>query len=95
MVDFMPRRAAATFTAKARQEHVERAHGLGKREPACASDAAFDVDISSNSGPSRWAIRDYDRPGPHPGVEEERVGKVRGGGPTVSVHTGSGDVQVD
>jgi len=23
------------------------------------------------------------------------VGKVRGGGPTVSVHTGSGDVQVD
>jgi len=23
------------------------------------------------------------------------VGKVRGGGPVVSVHTGSGDVQVD
>jgi hypothetical protein len=31
-------------------------------------------------------------------VEESRksiVGKVRGGGPAISVHTGSGDIQVD
>ena len=40
-----------------------------------------------------------DQNGPVQGrIQESRksvVGKVRGGGPTVSVHTGSGDVQVD
>jgi DUF4097 and DUF4098 domain-containing protein YvlB len=60
------------------------------------SDAAFDVDISSNSGsvtlghPVSTTVQGR--------VEESRksvVGKVRGGGPMVSVHTGSGDVQVD
>ena len=30
MADFMPKRAVATFTAKAAQEHVERAHRLGQ-----------------------------------------------------------------
>ena len=60
------------------------------------TDSAFDVDISSNSGtvtlghPVTTTIQGR--------IEESRksvVGKVRGGGPTISVHTGSGDVQVD
>jgi len=60
------------------------------------SDAAFDVDISSNSGnvtlghPVTTTIEGR--------VRESRksvVGKVRGGGPMVSVRTGSGNVQVD
>lgn len=60
------------------------------------SDAAFDVDISSNSGnvnlghPVQTTVQGR--------IQESRksvVGKVRGGGPVVSVHTGSGDVQVD
>jgi DUF4097 and DUF4098 domain-containing protein YvlB len=60
------------------------------------SDAAFDVDISSNSGnvtlghPVSTTIQGR--------VQESRksvVGKVRGGGPMVSVHTSSGNVQVD
>ncbi len=60
------------------------------------TDAAFDVDISSNSGtvtlghPVQTTVQGR--------IQESRksvVGKVRGGGPVVSVHTGSGDVQVD
>jgi len=60
------------------------------------SDAAFDVDISSSSGsvtlghPVQTTIQGR--------VQDSRksvIGKVRGGGPTISVHTGSGDVQVD
>jgi hypothetical protein len=60
------------------------------------SDAAFDVDISSSSGsvtlghPVETTLQGR--------IEESKksvVGKVRGGGPIVSVHTGSGDVQVD
>ncbi len=59
-------------------------------------DAAFDVDISSSSGsvtlghPVTTTIQGQ--------IRENRksvIGKVRGGGPTISVHTGSGDVQVD
>jgi DUF4097 and DUF4098 domain-containing protein YvlB len=59
-------------------------------------DAAFDVDISSSSGsvtmghPVSTTVQGR--------IEETRksvVGKVRGGGPTISVHTGSGDVAVD
>jgi hypothetical protein len=60
------------------------------------SDAAFDVDISSNSGtvtlghPVSTTVQGR--------IQESRksvVGKVGGGGPMISVHTGSGDVQVD
>src|SRR5713226_5658406 len=60
------------------------------------TDAAFDVDISSNSGtvtlghPVQTTVQGR--------IQESRksvVGQVRGGGPVVSVHTGSGDVQVD
>lgn len=60
------------------------------------SDAAFDVDISTSSGtvtlghPVSTTLQGR--------VQDSRksvVGKVRGGGPMVSVHTSSGDVQVD
>ena len=70
--------------------------GSGNVNLSVPPDAAFDVDISSNSGnvtlghPVTTTVQGR--------VEESRksvVGKVRGGGPTISVHTGSGDVQVD
>ena len=70
--------------------------GSGNVNLYVPSDAAFDVDISSNSGnvtlghPVTTTIEGR--------VRESRksvVGKVRGGGPMVSVHTGSGNVQVD
>jgi DUF4097 and DUF4098 domain-containing protein YvlB len=60
------------------------------------SDSAFDVDISTSSGtvtlghPVTTTVQGR--------IEESKknvIGKVRGGGPVVSVHTGSGDVQVD
>jgi len=60
------------------------------------ADAAFDVDIVSHSGtvtlghPVTATVQGR--------IQESRksvVGKVRGGGPMISVHTGSGDVQVD
>jgi hypothetical protein len=59
------------------------------------SDLAFDVDVSTSSGsvtmdhPVTTTIQGR--------VQESRksiVGKVRGGGPVISVHTGSGDIHV-
>lgn len=70
--------------------------GSGNVNLNVPSDAAFDVDISSSSGsvtlghPVTTTVQGR--------VSENRksvVGKVRGGGPVVSVHTGSGDVAVD
>jgi len=70
--------------------------GSGNVNLAVPSDAAFDVDISSSSGnvtlghPVTTTVQGR--------VQESRksvVGKVRGGGPAISVHTGSGDIQVD
>ncbi|HLX85446.1 MAG TPA: DUF4097 family beta strand repeat-containing protein [Terriglobales bacterium] len=70
--------------------------GSGNVNLNVPSDAAFDVDISSSSGnvtlghPVTTTIQGR--------IQETRksvVGKVRGGGPVVSVHTGSGDVAVD
>jgi len=70
--------------------------GSGNVTLRVPSEAAFDVDISSSSGsvtlghPVTTTVQGR--------VRESRksvVGKVRGGGPTISVHTGSGDVQVD
>jgi len=70
--------------------------GSGNVTLQVPSEAAFDVDISSSSGsvtlghPVTTTVQGR--------VQESRksvVGKVRGGGPTISVHTGSGDVQVD
>ena len=70
--------------------------GSGNVNLQLPADAAFDADISSSSGsvtlvhPVTTTVQGR--------VQESRksvVGKVRGGGPVVSVHTGSGDVQVD
>jgi DUF4097 and DUF4098 domain-containing protein YvlB len=70
--------------------------GSGNVNLHVPSDAAFDVDISSSSGtvtlghPVTTTVQGR--------IQESRksvVGKVHGGGPTISVHTGSGDVQVD
>ena len=70
--------------------------GSGNVTLKVPSEAAFDVDISSSSGsvtlghPVTTTVQGR--------VQESRksvVGKVRGGGPTISVHTGSGDVRVD
>ncbi|MFZ0481137.1 MAG: DUF4097 family beta strand repeat-containing protein [Terriglobales bacterium] len=70
--------------------------GSGNVHLKVPSDAAFDVDISSSSGgvtmnhPVTTTVQGR--------VEESRksvIGKVRGGGPTISVHTGSGDVEID
>ena len=70
--------------------------GSGNVNLRLPGDSAFDVDVSSSSGtvtlghPVTTTIQGR--------VQESRksiVGKVRGGGPTVSVHTGSGDIHVD
>jgi hypothetical protein len=69
--------------------------GSGNVTLRVPSDLAFDVDISTSSGsvtmdhPVATTIQGR--------VQESRksvVGKVRGGGPTISVHTGSGDIHV-
>lgn len=66
---------------------------VGVRLP---SDAAFDLDVSTSSGsldvghPVTMTIQGTVRE--HPRTVS---GKVRGGGPLVRVHTGSGDVHID
>lgn len=70
--------------------------GSGNVALRVPSDTAFDVDISSSSGsvtvghPVTTTVQGR--------IQEARksvVGKVRGGGPTISVHTGSGNINVD
>ena len=69
--------------------------GSGNVRLKVPPDAAFDVDISSSSGsvtmghPVTTTVQGK--------VESHKsvMGKVRGGGPTISVHTGSGDVDVE
>lgn len=70
--------------------------GSGDAELRLPQVAAFDLDISSSSGsvsvnhPVTTTVQGR--------IEESRKsirGKVRGGGPEISVHTGSGDVRVD
>jgi putative adhesin len=70
--------------------------GSGNVNLRVPGETAFDVDISSNSGtvvvnhPVTTTVQGR--------VRESRksvVGKVRGGGPTISVRTGSGDIHVD
>jgi DUF4097 and DUF4098 domain-containing protein YvlB len=70
--------------------------GSGNVTLQIPSEAAFDVDISSSSGtvatnhPVTTTVQGH--------VQESRksvIGKVNGGGPTISVHTGSGDIHVD
>jgi DUF4097 and DUF4098 domain-containing protein YvlB len=69
--------------------------GSGNVDLRVPSDAGFDVDISSNSG---TVVVDHPVTTTVQGRVQERksvVGKVRNGGPTISVHTGSGDIRVD
>ena len=70
--------------------------GSGNVNLRVPSDVAFGLDISSSSGtvvvnhPVTTTVLGR--------VQESRksvVGKVRGGGPVISVHTGSGDIHVD
>jgi hypothetical protein len=69
--------------------------GSGNVDLRVPSGASFDVDISSNSGtvtvghPVTTTVQGR--------VQERKsvVGRVRDGGPTVSVHTGSGDIHLD
>ena len=70
--------------------------GSGDAELRLPQDAAFDLDVSSSSGsvsvnhPVTTTVQGR--------IEESRKsirGRVRGGGPEISVHTGSGDVRVD
>jgi len=70
--------------------------GSGDVNLRVPSDAAFDVDISSASGsvnvghPVTTTVE-----GHLTGSHKSIVGKVRGGGPTISVHTASGDVRIE
>jgi DUF4097 and DUF4098 domain-containing protein YvlB len=70
--------------------------GSGDAELRLPQEAAFDVDISSSSGsvsvnhPVTTTIQ-----GHVPEARKSIQGKVRGGGPEISVHTGSGDIRVD
>jgi DUF4097 and DUF4098 domain-containing protein YvlB len=70
--------------------------GSGNAELRLPQQAAFDLDVSTSSGsvevnhPVTTTVQGR--------VEEAHKqirGKVRGGGPEISVHTGSGDVRVD
>jgi len=70
--------------------------GSGNVDLQVPSDAAFDVDVSSSSG--RVTLNHPVETTVQGRVQEMRksvIGKVHGGGPTISVHTGSGDIQVD
>jgi DUF4097 and DUF4098 domain-containing protein YvlB len=70
--------------------------GSGNVTLRVPAETAFDVDVSSSSGsvtvdhPVTTTVQGR--------VQESRksvVGKVRGGGPTISVHTGSGDIRLE
>lgn len=70
--------------------------GSGNADLRLPQQASFDLDVSTSSGsvvvnhPVSTTVQGR--------VEESRKnirGKVRGGGPEISVHTGSGDVHVD
>jgi DUF4097 and DUF4098 domain-containing protein YvlB len=70
--------------------------GSGNVRLSVPNEAAFDVDVSSSSGsvtlghPVTTTVQGR--------VQDSRksvIGKVNGGGPMISVHTGSGDIQVD
>ncbi len=69
--------------------------GSGNVDLRVPSEAGFDVDVSSNSG---TVVVDHPVTTTVQGRIQERksvVGKVRNGGPTISVHTGSGDIRLN
>jgi hypothetical protein len=84
-------------TAEGTQTSAWEIHtGSGNVRVRLQANAAFDADISTSSGtievnsPIEMTVQGR--------VQEMRrhiEGKVRGGGPTLSVRTGSGDIQVD
>jgi Putative adhesin len=69
--------------------------GSGNAELRLPSDASFDLDVSTGSG-----TIDLDHPltttiqGRVQSPQKSVTGKVRGGGPEITVHTGSGDVRI-
>jgi DUF4097 and DUF4098 domain-containing protein YvlB len=70
--------------------------GSGNADLRLASEAAFDVDLSTSSGsivvgqPVTTTIQ-----GRVEDAHKTIRGKVRGGGPEIAVHTGSGDIRID
>jgi DUF4097 and DUF4098 domain-containing protein YvlB len=70
--------------------------GSGNVDLRLPSEAAFDLDVSTSSGtldvshPVTMTVQGRVREHPH-----VMQGKVRGGGPLLTVHTGSGDVHID
>lgn len=69
--------------------------GSGNVDLRVPSEVGFNVDISSNSG---TVVVEHPVTTTVQGRLQERksvVGKVLNGGPTISVHTGSGDIRVD
>jgi len=70
--------------------------GSGNVHLQVPPEVAFDVDVSSSSG--RVTLNHPVETTVQGRVQEHRktvIGKVRGGGPTISVRTGSGDIDVD
>jgi len=70
--------------------------GSGNTDLRLPSEAAFDVDLSTSSGsivvgqPVTTTIQ-----GRVEDAHKTIRGKVRGGGPEIAVHTGSGDIRID
>ncbi|MFZ0760891.1 MAG: DUF4097 family beta strand repeat-containing protein [Candidatus Sulfotelmatobacter sp.] len=70
--------------------------GSGNVRVQLPADAAFDADISTSSGtldvgaPLTMTVQ-----GRVQETHKQIVGKVRGGGPSLTLHTGSGDIQVE
>ena len=70
--------------------------GSGNAEVRLPQDASFDIDASSSSGnlevnhPVTTTVQ-----GRVTDARKSVRGKVRGGGPEVTIHTGSGDIRVD
>lgn len=70
--------------------------GSGNADLRVPQEAAFDVDISSSSGNVSVSHPVTTTVEGRIGESHKSIrGKVRGGGPEISVHTGSGDVRVD
>lgn len=69
--------------------------GSGNAELRLPNDAGFDLDVSTGSGtitldhPLTTTIQ-----GRVESPQKSASGKVRGGGPSITVHTGSGDVRI-
>ena len=69
--------------------------GSGNADLRVPADAGFDLDVSTGSGnitvdhPVTTTVQ-----GRVQSPQKSITGKVRGGGPEVTVHTGSGDVHI-